>query len=412
MTPPLPASPPSRSNDNRREWAIILALAAIQFTHMVDFVIMMPLGPQFLRAFQITTKQFGWMISAYTYASALVGMLGAPFLDRFDRKKALLFLYTGFIVGTAICAVAPNHNVFIIGRLAAGAFAGLMVATIFSIIGDLIPESRRGAATGTVMAAFSVASVVGVPAGLWMANLWGWHMPFFFLAGGAVGVWLMVSWVLPPVRGHLEGGRVKMSVVKSYRAMGTILFDPKLLSTFVFTILLMFGSFSVIPYISPFFVTSVGFPESSLPFLYLVGGLFTMVSSRGVGVLSDIYGKKKIFVLGATLSLVAVWIITNLPVVPVWVAIAASTFFMITMSGRMVPAMAMLTGQVEPARRGGFLSLNTSLQHLGSGLAATVGGYIIVQVPGQAIEHYDRVGWLAIGSTVLAIALSRGLKGK
>ncbi|MBL7716704.1 MAG: MFS transporter [Bdellovibrionales bacterium] len=409
MAPSLASS----SSANRREWAIILALAAIQFTHMVDFVIMMPLGPQFLRAFDITTKQFGWMISAYTYASALVGMLGAPFLDRFDRKKALLFLYSGFIVGTSICAIAPNHNVFILGRIAAGAFAGLMVATVFSIIGDLIPENRRGAATGTVMASFSVASVVGVPSGLWLAQQWGWHAPFFLLAGSAVLVWILVSWVLPPVRGHISASsRPKPSIGKSYQSMSEILFDPRLLSTFVFTVLLMFGSFSVIPYISPYFVTTVGFPESKLPLLYLIGGIFTMFASRGVGILSDRFGKKKVFLIAAFFSLAAVSIITRLPVVPVWVAIASSTFFMITMSGRMVPAMAMLTGQVEPSKRGGFLSLNTALQHLGSGLAATVGGYLIMQAPGQAIQHYDRVGVLAVVSTMLAMALSRGLKGK
>jgi predicted MFS family arabinose efflux permease len=320
-------------------------------------------------------------------------------------RRALLFLYLGFAVGTLLCALAPNHVFFVLARIVAGAFAGIMGATVFAIIGDVIPYERRGAATGVVMSAFSVASIVGVPFGIFLANQLSWHAPFLLLAGLSAGVWVLGFNALPPMRGHLdrEGKRDTLGEMRH------VLTEPNHLRAFLLSIVLMFAGFSVIPYMSAYMVSNAGLPETQLPYIYLVGGAFTLVSARLVGRLADRFGKPRVFMIMACVSILPTVIVTNLPVVPVAVLLAVSTMFMITMSGRMIPAMAMITGSVEPRYRGSFMSVNSSIQQLGSGGASLLGGMIIVQNADGSIGGYPWVGALASVFTVAAILLVRRL---
>ncbi len=185
------------------ERLLLLSLAAIQFTTVVDFIIIMPLGPQYMRVFSITPGQFGLIVSAYAISAGISGIAAGFFLDRFDRKRALLGLYSGFTLATLFCAVAQTYPLLVAARALAGAFGGVTGALILAIVGDVVPEHRRGAAMGLVMSAFSIANICGVPLGLVLASHFNWHVPFFALAGLSIIVLAVMVRVMPSLRTHL-----------------------------------------------------------------------------------------------------------------------------------------------------------------------------------------------------------------
>ncbi len=392
-----------------RQFRLLFVLAAVQFTSVVDFVIMMPLGPQFMRAFQITAREFGMMISAYTFSAGLFGLVGALFIDRFDRRNTLLTLYAGFALGTLLCALAPGHVFFIGARVVAGAFAGIMGATVFSIIGDAFEENRRGMATGTVMSAFALASIIGVPFGLVLANRMSWHAPFVGLVGVIALVWVLGFFWLPSFRGHLKAKK-SSGRLNSARQLLQVISVPNHIRAFGITVCLMMGSFTIIPYISTYVVNVVGYPETSLPYLYLIGGGATLFSSRAIGVLSDRLGKLRVFRIFGTISFLPLILVTHITHATSLEVILVSTFFMICMNGRMVPSMAMITGLVEPKYRGSFMSVNSSVQQAASGLATLIAGWMIAGSQAGSVEHYNRVGYLACAFTLIALLLARSLK--
>lgn len=329
------------------ERSLVLILAAVQFTHIMDFMIMMPLGPQLMRVMLISPQQFGLLVSAYTLTAAVAALAVAFYTDRFDRRHTLAFLYVGFVISTLLCAIAPGYWQLLAARAIAGAFGGVAGATVHSIIGDAIPEQRRGAATGMIMSAFALSSIIGVPIGLVLAAHWSWRAPFFLLVAVSALV-LVVAWkILPSMRGHIIEGKAH----RPLQQMKAVFGDANHLRAFVFMFTLMFAGFSVIPFISPYMVANVGLKESDLPYLYLFGGLATAFSSRYIGKLADRHGKRQIFTLIGLISIVPLLITTNLPPVPVWMAICASVIFMVFVSGRFVPAMALVISSVRPAAR-------------------------------------------------------------
>ncbi|WP_375438196.1 MFS transporter [uncultured Hymenobacter sp.] len=138
----------------KNEKLLLALLAAVQFTNILDFVIMMPLGPQLMPALGIVPRQFGLVISAYTFSAGATG-LAAAFLDRFNRKTALLALYLGFGLGTVACALAPTYHWLVAARALTGAFGGVLGSLVLAIVGDAVPESRRGQAIGLGSPLFS-----------------------------------------------------------------------------------------------------------------------------------------------------------------------------------------------------------------------------------------------------------------
>jgi len=271
-----------------RERLLLLILAMVQLTNVLDFVVMMPLGPQFMRYFSISPQAFGMMVSSYTFSAAIFGFLGAFFIDRFDRRVALLVLYAGFTLGTFCCALAPTYELLTLARSLAGAFGGIIGAVVMAIVGDAFPEARRGAATGVIMSSFSIASIAGVPFGLYLAHLLSWQAPFFMLAALSAVTWLGAFCLLPPLTRHLQCA-VLASPIDEIRLVLSL---PNTLRAFAFMSTLMLAGFSVIPFISPYMVGNVGLSESDLPYIYLFGGFATFFTSRYIGVLSDRYGKK------------------------------------------------------------------------------------------------------------------------
>ncbi len=390
----------------KNERVFIFILTMIQFSHILDFVIMMPLGPQLMRIFSITPGQFSFMVSAYTLSASLSGFFSAFFIDRFDRKTSLNLIYIGFILGTLICALAPNYSILILGRIIAGSFGGIIGGLIFSIIGDTIPFSRRGTATGKIMSAFSIASVLGVPIGLQLANMFSWHAPFLFLVGIALIVLALSYMYIPTLTMHLVDQKVGsdlQEVIKVFKVENH-------LWAFLLITILMFGSFSVIPFISPVMVYNAGLAEKDLTYIYLIGGAFTFFSARLVGKLSDRYGKPRMFMIMAILSAIPLAFLTHIPKVSFGVAIATTTLFMVLTSGRFIPAMALITATSSTQMRGRFMSINSCIQQLASGVASFFAGMIIQSGPNKEILHYDIVGYVGLLAIVCSLFIIKKIK--
>jgi predicted MFS family arabinose efflux permease len=399
---------PSRAPQGlaRRELLLLILLAAVQFTHIVDFMIMMPLGPQFMRILAIDPQYFALLVSAYTFAAAASGFVAAFWIDRFDHKRALLALYAGFIVATALCGLAPNYALLLGARIVAGAFGGVMGGLIFAIVADLVPFSRRASATAVVAAAFSLAAVVGIPVSLWIAAHYTWRMPFFALACLSAVVGVVAGRLLPPLTAHLSHS-VRRHPLEQLRAIFGV---PNHLRAFFFMIVLMFAGFTVIPFIAPYNVANVGIAEIDLPIIYFAGGLATLVSSQVIGRLADRYGKKRVFAIVGVASIAPILITTHLPPVPLPIVVACAVLFFVLVTGRFGPGMTLVTGSVEPRLRGSFMSFNASVQQLGSGLAALTSGVIIGRAPDGSLTHYGAVGWLAAACTLLAIWLASRIR--
>lgn len=400
----------SLEHSPKREWLLLFVLVAVQFTHVLDFVIMMPLGPQLMRVFDISPQEFGFVVSAYTFSAGATGFLSAFFIDKFDRRTALLFLYSGFTIGTFLCGIAPTYLTLMLARIVAGGFGGVLGALIFAVIGDCIPEHRRGAATGTVMSAFSIASVAGVPLGLYLANHFGWHFPFFMLAGLSAIALALAYKELPSMRAHLNGKATFETPLQAVQKLYALVSNRNHLNALTLMMVLMVGGFTVIPYISPYFVANVGMSESDLPLIYFFGGAATIFTSRLVGRLSDRFGKAKMFTLMSFISMAAIYAITNLPQAPLALALAITTLFTITMNGRLVPAVALVTSSVDPKSRGSFMSINSSAQQLASGASSFVAGLIVGKAADGTMTNYHLVGWLAIVATIFCLFLVRRVK--
>jgi predicted MFS family arabinose efflux permease len=385
-----------------RELALLLTLAAMQFTHVLDFMIMMPLGPQFMRILALDPQQFAALVSAYTFAAAASGFVSAFWIDRFGRKRALLTMYAGFILATLLCGVAPTYAALLAARIVAGLFGGVIGALVMTIVADVLPYARRARGTALVASAFSLAAVLGVPLGLWFAAHYSWRMPFLALAALSVAVGAFAWRVLPPLDANI-GESPRRHPVSQLRAIFGV---RNHLTAFAFIVALMLSVFLVVPFIAPYNVANVGIAETELPYIYFAGGLTTLFTAQVIGYLADKYGKKRVFTILAFISLVPILVTTHLPRVPLpWVLASTVTFF-VFVPGRFGPAMALMTGSVSPRLRGSFMSFNASVQQLGSGVAAYVAGLIIGRADDGTLTRYGWVGWLAALFTLLAIVLA------
>jgi DHA1 family inner membrane transport protein len=398
--------PVGDAQDRGQERAVLLTLAAVQFTSIVDFMVVMPLGPQLMRTLGLSPARFGLIVSSYTLAAGVAGLVASSLIDRFGRKAAFLTLYGGFLIGTLLCGLAPSYATLLLARVVTGGFGGILGGMAMAIIGDVFPEERRGSATGSLMSAFALASVVGVPFGLYLGTQLGWHAPFLLLAALGCPVLGFAFRVLPPLRGHLNRG----GTAHPLELLRETFTHPNHLRAFCLVISLMFGGFAVIPYISPYLVANVGVSETSLPLIYIAAGGLTLVAAPIVGRLADRHGKLRVYRVVAPFSAILMLVVTNLPRVALPLAVAAVAGLMVSNAGRMVTAMAMVTSSVEPRLRGGFMSANSSVQHMASGLGAFVGGAIISRTPTGTLSRFDLVGLIACAATLLSLWLAGRLR--
>ena len=401
--------PPSQIDPLRRplsEWLLLVMLAAVQFTVAVDFVIMMPLGPKLMRIFGIDTAAFNFAVSAYSGAAGISGLAAAFFLDRFDRKTALLVVYAGFTIGSLLCGLAPTYETLVFARALAGLFGGIVGGIGLAMVGDLVPDARRASAVGTVMSAFSVAQVAGVPLGLYFADKLGWHVPFVLLAALSGIIWLFAIVRLPKARAHLRTSRGETPL----RRFLAILANANHLRALALMSVMTFGGFMIIPDLASYLVSNVQLNNAELRWVYLIGGGTTLFTMNGVGRLADRFGRMRIFTIMLLCSIVAAFVSTHLPVVPAAVAVAASTFFMISMTGRFVPAMAMITSCVEQEHRGGFMSVNSAVAQFSGALAATAAAWVIHDGANHQLVGFGKVAWLYVGWAVIGLWLAAGIR--
>ncbi len=392
-------------HDKNTQRLIIFILTAVQFCHVLDFVIMMPLGPQLMRVLSINSSQFGALVSSYTISAGIFGFLGTFLTQRFERKHFMIIVNIGFIIGTALCSFAYNYETLMGARIIAGGFGGIFGATIFAMVGDYIPQERRGTAMGIVMAAFPISSVIGVPLGLMTANKFGWQSPFLYLAILSFLFLIMAVTTLPNV-GNEKQNKNPFALIKD------VLFQPGHFNAFWLMQIFMFSIFLLIPYIAPYNVKNVGVLESELPYIYLFGGAFTFFTSQILGRLTDRFGAFKILLIVGLLSFIPIILITNLPKVPLYQVIIVTCIFMSLISGRNVPAMTLMLSKVKISARGSFMTLASSFQQLAIGLASFVGGVILVESPEGKLLNYDKAGYLAITVSIIGLAIGYFLDKK
>lgn len=400
MTPtaaPLSTLPP-------RERFLLWVLASVQFTHIVDFMVMMPLGPQFTRVFGLSDAQFGLLVSAYTLAAGASGLGASLFIDRFDRKRALLALYASFALATLACGLAPSYALLMAARVAAGLFGGVLGALVQTIVGDVVPYERRGRAMGIVMSAFSMSTVAGVPASLWLAGVFDWHAPFIAIALSSGLIWLGAARGVPSMQSHMAGPRD--AAHKPWHMLRQVLSQRPHWHAFALSTLVMASSFSIIPYITIYMTANVGLQPKDVPLIYLIGGVATFFSSRLWGWMADRYGKVFTFRCVAVLAVLPMMALTHLPAVPLAAVIAVTTAFFVFVSGRMVPGMAIVASTAQPQWRGMFMSLNGSVQSAAMGAASYVGGALISRDGAGRVLGYGTSGWLALGCTLAAVVVA------
>jgi len=394
-----------------KERIILIILASLNFTHILDFMIMMPLGNYLMPHFHITAKFFSWIVASYPVTACVSGLIAAFYVDRFDRKRVLLFAYSGFLIGTFCCGIAPDQYFLMAARILTGFFGGLIGAQVLSIIADTFPYEKRGRAMGTIFMAFSVASVFGVPFSLYLANLYSWHAPFLFIAILGVPVIALIVRYLPPMQSHIEerdedNGRYKPEV---RRILSDMFSNRSQLMALLLSGFLMMGHFLIIPFINPYMEFNMGFSRTDTPMIYMVGGVCALVSSSIIGRLADKYGKFRVFSICLVLSIIPIFFITNMPLIPFYSVLCIFGFWFTFSTGRNIPAQAMISTVVNPAQRGQFMSFNSSFQQLYTGVASVIAGLIVTQDDRGRILHYHWVGYLSVAIVFGTLFLGRGL---
>lgn len=386
-----------------QERHLLWLLMLTQFTLIMDFMVMMPLGPQIMQALQITPAQFAAAVSAYSLCAGASGLLAATYIDRFDRRRLLLAMYALFALSNLACALAGSYVLLLLSRAFAGIGGGVLGSIVMAIIADVIPVQRRGAATGTVMTAFAMASVLGVPVGVLLGAHFHWSAPFWLLTALSLVVLGGAARLVPPLDKHLAAQPPSLAqVLPNLVALFT---NPRHLNAFALTLMLMVSQMLVIPFISPVLVANHGIDPAQLSWMYMAGGVAAFFTSRLVGRLADRHGKHRVYRVAVALSLLPVLFMTHLPAAVGFVGMLLFfPFFMVSMNGRVVPLQALQTTVPQPAQRGAFLSANSAVMSLGTGLGAWLGGLLLSTGARGQIAGYGTVGWIA-AALALATAL-------
>lgn len=381
---------------------VIFLLAITQFTVVLDFMVMSPLGDMLMKSMNLKTSQFGMAVSAYAFSAGISGLLTAGFADKFDRKKLLLFFYIGFIIGTLCCGLAHSYYFLITARIITGLFGGVIGSISMAIVADLFPIQKRGRVMGFMQMGFGASQVLGIPISLYIANAWGWQTPFLMIVVLASIVWLIVLIKLKPVTKHLDEKNEKNAIMHLWHTISQKHYRIGFLSTAILSI----GGFMMMPWGSAFAINNLHITQQQLPIIFMVSGVSSLISMPLIGKLSDTMDKFKIFLVASVIMIIMVLIYTNLTPVPFALIIIFNIFFMMSMMSRMVPAMALTTGLPKMHDRGAFMSINASLQQIAGGVAAAVGGMIVVQKDKYSpLEHYNTLGIVISVLSVISILM-------
>jgi predicted MFS family arabinose efflux permease len=381
---------------------VITLLALTQFTVVLDFMVMSPLGDMLMKSMSLKPTQFGLAVSAYAFSAGISGMLTAGFADRFDRKKLLLFFYIGFIAGTLFCGLTNSYIMLIAARIVTGLFGGVIGSISLAIVADLFPIEQRGRVMGFMQMGFGASQVLGIPIGLYIANNWGWQAPFLMIVGFAVIIWLLIIARIQPINKHLALQKDKSAITHLWHTIAKR--DYRI--GFLATAMLSLGGFMMMPWGSAFAINNLHVTQQQLPLLFMVAGISSLIIMPLVGRLSDQVDKFKIFAIASAWMIVMVLIYTNLSSIPFWLVLGMNILFMIGIMSRMVPAMALTSSLPKMEDRGAFMSINSSLQQIAGGLAAAVGGMIVVQkTKFSPLEHYNTLGYVITGLSLISVLM-------
>lgn len=387
---------------SRYQKFVIAVLAFLQFTIILDFMIISPLGAVLMPALHISPAQFGKVVSAYAFSAGLSGLLAAGIADRFDRKKLLMIFYTGFLVATLACGLAPTYEFLLAARILTGIFGGVIGSIVFAITTDLFALEQRGRVMGVLQTAFGASQILGIPAGLYFSDLWGWHAPFIMIVaiGFAAGVLIMIF--LRPVDAHLK----LRTENNPLNHLWATVKEPFYLLAFANTALMTTGAYMLMPFGSAFAVKNMAIPFGELPKLYLVTGLAAMFMGPLIGRGADRFGKFKMFVFGGMVSIPMVIVYTNLGVTPLYVLILINTAFFIGIFSRTIPAQALISAVPSPDKRGSFMAVNSSLQQVAGGVSSLVAGMIVVEGADGNLVHFDTLGYILVGTVLITIVMT------
>lgn len=368
---------------------IVAILALLQFTVVLDFMVLSPLGDILMKTLDITPSRFGLVVSVYAFSAGASGILAAGFADKFDRKKLLLFFYAGFIAGTFCCALANSYLMLLLARIVTGLFGGVIGAVSLAIITDIFSLQQRGRVMGVVQMGFAASQVLGIPVGLYLANLWGWHSAFLLIAILAIIIGLFIFSRMRPVDAHLALQSDKNAFLHLWHTLS----NKRYQTGFLATAFLSVGGFMLMPFGSAYLINNIRITQHDLPLVFMLTGISSIIIMPLVGRLSDRIDKFKLFSIGSCLAIIMILIYTNLPPTPLWEVVVINMVLFMGIMSRMIPAMSLTTGIPEMRDRGAFMSINSSLQQMAGGIAAICAGLIITQASKSSpLEHYNRLG--------------------
>jgi len=380
---------------------VIAILAILQFTVVLDFMVLSPLSDTLIKELKIDAAKFSLVVSSYAFSAGCSGLLAAGFADKFDRKKLLLFFYTGFIAGTLFCGLAPDYNSLLAARIITGIFGGVLSSISFAIITDLFPMEVRGRVMGFVQTAFAASQVLGIPVGLVLANAYGWHSPFIMIVVLSLVVGALIIAKLKPVNEHLK----LKSESNAFNHLIKTISNTNYLKGFMATCLLATGGFMLNQFGGAFSINNLKLTKEQLPILFGVTGVFSIIAGPLVGKLSDKVGKYKIFFVGSILSMIMVGIYTSLGETPLWLLLIVSVFLFISVASRMIASSALMSGVPEPKDRGAFMGINSSVQYLAGGISAYSAGLIVYQDKTGFFHNYEVLGYVVIASMVVCLIM-------
>jgi predicted MFS family arabinose efflux permease len=399
MTEEIDDQSPPDPGFSRYQSLLVALLALVQFTVILDFTIMSPLGAIIMPALDITAGQFGVAVSAYAFSAGISGILSAGFADRFDRKRLLLFFYVGFTLGTALCALAPNYHVLLLGRIVTGVFGGVIGSVVLAITTDLFSLQQRGRVMGFVQTAFAASQVLGIPVGLFLSNHWSWHVSFGAIIILSIAAMAAVAWLMQPVNAHLLLKQDKTA----FRHLIATVAQTRYTMAFLVTTLLATGGYMLMPFGSAYTVNNLGIDILHLPTIYLVSGLFSIFTGPLVGRASDAFGKFPMFAFGSAMSVVMVLIYTHLGQVSLTTVIVVNVLMFVGIFSRMIPSQALISAIPDPSQRGSFSAVSASLQQLSGGLGSVLAAAIITQNADGSLRHFDWLGYIVVATSIVSL---------
>jgi predicted MFS family arabinose efflux permease len=387
-------------------WMILLAL--VIFTNILESMILMPLASTIKQDLGMDDNQWGVIISSYLFSAFIAGFLSIAVIDKFDRKKFLIAAYALFISGTVMCGIANSYEFLVFARIFAGFFGGILSAQVMAMVGDLVQPEHRGKATGIVMAGFSTAAALGIPLGISIGLTWSWQMPFFFIVGISVLTWFALILFLPEMIGNRSG----ISMLQSYKILGRVVNNRNQLKALLFSTTIIFGQFAIIPYLADYVEHNIGFEKNELVWMYFFGGIMTFITNPFIGFLADKFGQLKVFLVIMLISCIPIMLITSMGENPIPLVLIVTSGFFIFAGGRNIPGTALVLSTAAPYERGGFMSIRSAVQQLGSGVAVMLGSWILYQDDLGKYINFEIVGYIAVTTSILSYFILRTIKSE